>query len=570
MIKVRKVLNEFIPYQLSAVPRQDKIKLNLNENTKGCSPQVIKAISKINPYDIAIYPEYQGLIKKLADYLSVAPENILLTDGGDEAIRCIIDSYIEKGDEIIIPAPNYSMFVLLSKLREAKIVEVLYNKDFSFPLKNLLDTITGKTKMVIISNPNSPLGSSIGKNDLVKILNKTDASDSAVLLDEAYQHFANKTHIKLINEFDNLFIVQTFSKVFGLAGLRLGYIVSAKENIDNLRKVKLPYSVNSLAVIGGCAALKDKKYIHNVVKETAIEKRFLYKGLKNLAKEVRMTDTNFLIANFGNCHTMIHKRLADRNILVKNLDSFPLLKGFLRITVGTHNENKILLETLKEIIPPEAVLFDMDGVLVDVSASYRIAIKKTAEYYLKKRISLKEIQSYKTRSGYNNEWNLTEAIILSHGLKVSKNEIIKTFQHFYSGVNKNEKWLIDTDTLNEIKQHYKLGIVTGRPRNEANYALKRFRAEKYFDTVITMEDVKGKEKPNPYGINLALKKLGVKRAVYIGDNIDDIKSAVSANVTPIGIIESHISNKQRVAESYRKLGAKYILKNVNDILEVLK
>lgn len=221
------------------------------------------------------------------------------------------------------------------------------------------------------------------------------------------------------------------------------------------------------------------------------------------------------------------------------------------------------------------VLFDMDGVLVDVSMSYRLAIKKTAEHYLKKRVSFKEIQSYKAKSGYNNDWDLTEAIMLSCGLKTPKNEIIKTFQGFYLGRNfdgfiNNEKWLVDINTLKQLSKDYKLGIVTGRPRNETGYTLKKFRTGKYFGAVITMDDVQGKDKPDPYGIILALKKLNIQRSVYVGDNIDDIKAAVSAGIIPIGIIGINISNRQKVVASCRKSGAEYILKNVNAIGEVLK
>ncbi|MFH0888980.1 MAG: HAD hydrolase-like protein [Planctomycetota bacterium] len=250
----------------------------------------------------------------------------------------------------------------------------------------------------------------------------------------------------------------------------------------------------------------------------------------------------------------------------------------------------------------EGIIFDMDGVLVDVSASYRVAIKKTVEYYLKKRVNAGEIRAYKTKSGYNNDWDITEAIMLSRGLRINKTEIIRIFQKFYlgsdfDGLIANEKWLLDIDILSRLKQDYKLGIVTGRPRKDANHTLKRFKARKYFDTVITMDDVDGKYKPDPYGINLALKELNIRsrnhprdiardrrdgvypdrsvgaaapRALYAGDNIDDIKSAVSAKVIPVGIIGPHIENRKKAAELYRKLGAKYILKNINEIPEVLK
>lgn len=240
-----------------------------------------------------------------------------------------------------------------------------------------------------------------------------------------------------------------------------------------------------------------------------------------------------------------------------------------------------LIESIKEIILPEAILFDMDGVLVDVSASYRLVIKKTAEYFLGKEISLSEIQQYKNRGGYNNDWDITETIILSRGKKIEKEEIIKRFQTYYlgndfDGLIKNEKWLPDHDVLSGLKKNYKLGIVTGRPRSEAEYVLRRFNSGNFFDVLITMEDIpEGKEKPDPCGIKIAMEKFGVKRAVYLGDTVDDIKSAIDAGATPIGVVDKkgHKSGSKEDKEQKRSLkqhGAIYVLESINEVGEILK
>lgn len=575
MIKGRKILDRIAPYQVSPFSRKHKIRLDFNENRLGCSPSVMKAIKNISHDDLEAYPEYEALLEKLARHLRLPSEKMILTNGGDEAIQCIMDCYVEKGEEVIIPVPNFTLFSILAQLREAKISEVLYNKDFSFPVKGLLARMTKKTKMAILSNPASPMGTSIGKEDLIKILIKARANEAIILLDETYYHFSERNYGELINEFDNLFIVRSFSKAYGLAGLRLGHILSAKKNIENLSKVILPYSVNSIAILAGCAALEDKEHFECVVQETKKEKRYLYQGLKALIKDVRMTDTNFLLANFGRHCALIHQRLMERGILVKNLDSYPLLRGFLRITIGNRRDNALFLKALGDIVPAEAILFDMDGVLVDVSSSYRLSIKKTAEHFLKRNVLFKEIEEYKAKGGYNNDWDLTEAIIVSHGMRVSKKEIIKIFQNFYKGNNfdgfvRNEKWLLRREILNHLRKDYKLGIVTGRPRDEARSALKRFKVENYFGVVISMEDVKGRDKPNPHGLHLALKALDAKRAIYLGDTIDDVKASLSAGTCPIGVMPSRLSKRKIRVESFRELGVKHILKDVNQILEVLR
>jgi len=344
----RRCLKKISAYKLPGVSRTEKIKLDLNENTKGCSPRVIKALKNLGVDDVTFYPEYNSLIKNIATYHNVKPGNIILTNGGDDAIRCIIDTYIEKGDEIIIPVPTFAMFELWAKIREAKVKKILCNSNLSFPGQRILKAITKKTRMVVIANPNSPTGTSMKKQELIKILFK--AKNAIVLLDETYHHFAKRSYVGLINRFKNLIIMDTFSKVFGLAGLRIGFIVSNSNNIDNLSKINLPYSVNSVAVIAANEALNDKRYIKDTVRRIEIEKIFLYTKLKKMGIKVYPSKTNFLLARLDNLSDVVHKRLLSRGILVKNMNGYPMLNGFLRITIGTRRENMTLLKALGQIL----------------------------------------------------------------------------------------------------------------------------------------------------------------------------------------------------------------------------
>lgn len=222
----------------------------------------------------------------------------------------------------------------------------------------------------------------------------------------------------------------------------------------------------------------------------------------------------------------------------------------------------------------KAVLFDMDGVLVDVSRSYRLAIKKTVEYFLDKQISLSKIQEYKNHGGFNNDWDLTGRILRDYGKRIEKKKVIDVFQGVYLGENydgliKNEKWLLAVKILDDIKKSFKLGIVTGRPRKDACHALERFGKEAYFPVLVTMDDMPlEKAKPDPFGILLALKRLCTHEAFYVGDTIDDMTAARKANVIPIGIISNAIGYKKQ-KELLLSSGAQRVLKNINDILEVL-
>lgn len=217
----------------------------------------------------------------------------------------------------------------------------------------------------------------------------------------------------------------------------------------------------------------------------------------------------------------------------------------------------------------KAILFDMDGVLVDVSASYRVAVKQTAESFLGKPVSPDTIQQYKNRGGFNNDWDLTAAIIRARGMEVERQQVIDCFQRLYLGYNfdgliRREQCLIEKEMLAATAEQYKLGIVTGRPREEALYALKRFEIENFFRVIIAMEDVPpGKGKPDPLGIRLALEQLQATGGCYIGDTVDDIKAAINADIVPVGI-PAPGSDVEEQTRLLKQAGAVTVLKNIND------
>lgn len=223
----------------------------------------------------------------------------------------------------------------------------------------------------------------------------------------------------------------------------------------------------------------------------------------------------------------------------------------------------------------EAILFDMDGVLVDVSQSYHYAIKKTAEFFTREEIQFSEIWEYKNKGGYNNDWECTHAIISAHEKDVFLWEVIDKFQELYLGNNfdgfiLNDTWQLKNQILESLYHRYQLGIVTGRPGNEAKFVLNRFDVADYFNVLITMDDTPpGKAKPEPYGIIKALKQLKVRKAIYLGDSIDDMKAACSAKIIPIGILTEENKNPNQI-DLLKKWGAQEVLNSVNDISELLK
>jgi len=225
-----------------------------------------------------------------------------------------------------------------------------------------------------------------------------------------------------------------------------------------------------------------------------------------------------------------------------------------------------------------AIIFDIDGVLVDVSQSYRIAIAKTAEYFTGKKVLPDEINELKQQTGFNNDWDLTEAIVKKRRVNVPYQKIVDKFQELYLGAQgkggliENEKWLLDLGVLGELSKKYLIGILTGRPREEALIPLRKAGVENYFKVIVAMEDCEGCGKPNPYGLNLAMKKLGVTdktNSVYVGDVPDDMRAAKNAGIVGIGSLPPQ--NKTReLKERLISAGALKVMNEVNEIIKVVK
>jgi histidinol-phosphate aminotransferase len=202
--------------------------------------------------------------------------------------------------------------------------------------------------MIAIVNPNNPTGTLVERHAIIRILEK--AKNSIVLIDEAYFQFSNKSCRDLINSYSNLIIVQTFSKGFGLAGVRLGYIISNEDVIQNLKKIVLPFEVNVLSIIAGSAALDDLDFVDHYVSLVRDNRSYLLSELNKIGVRTYPSDANFIVANFGEKLDVVFKKLNGKNILVNNVSSLPLLEGCLRIAVGTKNQMETLVNEIKDVL----------------------------------------------------------------------------------------------------------------------------------------------------------------------------------------------------------------------------
>lgn len=346
-MRPRKAVADMAPYHPPTGSRLDKMRLDFNENTVGCSPRLVEFLkTQITPERLAVYPDYHAVKETLAEYFGVATDEFTLTNGTDEAIQVFINTYIDDGDEVLIPRPSYAMYRFYAEVAGASVKEVEYAApDYGFPTEALLKAITPRTKAVCISNPNNPTGTGVGLDVLQRIIEA--APDAVVLVDEAYFEFSGVTALGWIGKYPNLFVSRTFSKVFGMAALRVGCLFSQRENIAFAQKAQSPYSVNMIAAMAAQSAVQDTEYVASYVAEALASRELLCAGLSELGITYIPSSANFVLANFGARAIEVRDTLRSHAVLVR--DRSYEAPGCVRITVGTRAQAERVLEELKAI-----------------------------------------------------------------------------------------------------------------------------------------------------------------------------------------------------------------------------
>ncbi len=346
-IKPRPAVLAMRPYSPPTAGRAGKLRLDFNENTVGCSPRVIDALKNgIAAGGLPVYPEYGDAKEAVARYFHVTPEQFVFTNGTDEAIQVFVNAYVDDGQEVVLLKPSYAMYRFYCEVAGARISEIEYpHPDMEFPLQTVLDAIRPETRAVILANPNNPTGTGISLLGIERILHR--ARKAVVLVDEAYYEFSGVTALTEIERVPNLFVSRTFSKVFGMAAMRIGCLFSHQANIPFLHKAQSPYSVNSLAVLAAEAAVSDEAYIQNYVAEVLAARELLCVGLEKLGIGYIPSSANFVLARIGARAIEVRDALREQGILVR--DRSYEAPGCVRITAGTREQTRRLLAALEEI-----------------------------------------------------------------------------------------------------------------------------------------------------------------------------------------------------------------------------
>jgi histidinol-phosphate aminotransferase len=351
-VPVRRAVERLRAYHPPLEGRRGKLRLDFNENTVGPSPAVRRALARLTPDRLAMYPEYEATERRLARYFRVRPAELLVTNGTDDALRLVVDAFVEPGSSVLLVEPTFAMYRFYAELAGARILALHYDRALRFPLDQVLRalgrrSVRGRPRVMFLANPNNPTGTLVGKADLRRILQA--AQETLVVVDEAYFEFCGVTVLPWIRRCSNLVVTRTFSKAAGLAGLRVGFLFANERATAVLRKAHSPYPVNAAALVAAEAAARDGRSLRSYAREVNRSKRLLEQALARLGIPFFPGAANFVLVDFGRRSAALLRSLRRRGILLRDRRADFSRGGYVRITLGTRAQTHRLLRALERL-----------------------------------------------------------------------------------------------------------------------------------------------------------------------------------------------------------------------------
>lgn len=513
------------------------IDLRLDAN-EGPSPDagVLDALERDLGESLRRYPSVRALEAQLAARVGVRPEALIVTSGGDDALDRACRAVLGPGRGLVLPTPTFEMIERWADLAGGTTARVPWASG-ALPVDAMLGAVTASTGMIAVVTPNNPTGSVATPDDLRRL--SEGAPHAVLLVDLAYEEFADEALTGVVRALPNAIGVRTLSKAWGLAGLRIGYAFGPARMIAWLRAAGGPFPVSSVAVaLAGRWLETGESRVRMGIDDAKRGRARLERTLADLGAEVLVSQANFAAARVRD-PTWVRDALAGLGIAVR---AWPTREGcadLVRITSPLRDADTLRVErALRAALRPEAILFDLDGVLADVSRSYRAAIVATAASY-GVVVTPDQIRAAKHRGDANNDWALTHRFVQDAGVRTTLGDVTERFERAYQGaagepgLRSTESLLCDRAWLERLSGRLPLAIVTGRPRRDAEVFLEQHGVRGCFRALVAMED--GPPKPDPAVVRLALDRLGVSSAWMIGDTVDDVRAARGAGVVPLGI-----------------------------------
>ncbi|HUM07036.1 MAG TPA: aminotransferase class I/II-fold pyridoxal phosphate-dependent enzyme [Terriglobales bacterium] len=324
------------------------LNLDLNENTGGCSDRVLARLRSLTARDVSMYPDREAGERLLAEFLGVPAGKILLTNGIDDGLLLLTAAYLGEGDEMLLADPTFVMYPIYGNATGAQVVRVPSGSNLEFPTVDVLACISSRTRLIAIANPNNPTGGIASRQELLGILDAVP--DAAVLIDEAYFEFGGETLLPELPNYPNLFIARTFSKAYGLAGLRLGVLIAAPDQMGYLRRFCSPFNVNAVALACLPDALADREFVRHCVAQVQEGRVRLTSLCDELDLRAWPSYTNFVLVRIGARHRPFVDGMSQRGISVRDVSGNPGCAGCVRITIGTGPQMDEVLAAIRSTI----------------------------------------------------------------------------------------------------------------------------------------------------------------------------------------------------------------------------
>ena len=330
---------------------RDALRLDFNENTLAASPKVIARLRQVTAEGLTKYPEREGVERVVAAHFGLQADQVLLTNGVDEAIHLVCAAFLEEDDEAMVSTPTFFMYEVSAGMMTAHVKKVQADASLEFPYERFLAAITPRTKLIMVASPNNPTGAVVSREQLLAIC--AAAPQAVVMVDEAYYHFFGESVMADVGKVPNLMVARTFSKAYGLANLRIGMLAGSAELMKYVRKVSSPYNVNGVALDCLPVALADEAYVAWYASQVRAGLMRMMDGLRALGMDFFPSHANFVLMKIGTKHAELVKAMRARGVLLRDRSTDPGCDGYVRITVGVEEHVTrglaALRESLKEI-----------------------------------------------------------------------------------------------------------------------------------------------------------------------------------------------------------------------------
>jgi histidinol-phosphate aminotransferase len=321
------------------------LRLDFNENTFTPSPRVMEKLHAITAEELTKYPEREPVERIVAEHFGLQAEQVLLTNGVDEAIHLICAAFLEEDDEALIATPTFFMYDVSVRMMTPHLRRVQSDTTLEFPFERFMEAITEKTKLIIVASPNNPTGAVVSREHLLKI---AEAAPHAVLMvDEAYHHFHGESLMSDLATVPNLLVARTFSKAYGLANLRIGMLAGNAGLLKYVRKVSSPYNVNGIALACLPVALADEEFLAWYAEQVRVGRERMMSGLREFGVPFFPSHANFVLMNIGPKHKALVSAMRAHGVLLRDRSSDPGCDGYVRITIGVEEQVTRGLDVLR-------------------------------------------------------------------------------------------------------------------------------------------------------------------------------------------------------------------------------